>query len=263
MSNNSIQNIVKKVNILIDENKFDEAKEEAEKIINLYNFNKYEMEYELLKRKINESSKIYDIKTSSLKDKYDEFIRMGKLNGYYDDNYIAYQYFMAGAYLTNLPYFYYKAGQAMYSLNEYEKAKELFEHYINSSMGYYKLSKAYYYLTLCKSVYNSKKRRDILEIKKTIDLSLININDGHLIKEYTHSLFGNIKNIINNIGSYSNLNKLVAIRILYLKNYKLLADKYLKKYYNDFIGDKEVKKELKKLELNRILYINKGKNKIK
>lgn len=272
MSYNLIKNIIKKVNSLIIENKFDEAKEEIERIKKSDDFSKYEMEYELLKRKINESNNVYSIETSSLKDELDEFINMGKLNMYYDDEYIAYQYFMAGAYLTDLPNFYYKAAKAMYFYGEYKKAMVLFEKYIE--IGYYKLSKAYYYLLKCNRKSGLKKLVGTHKRKEKLDLALAKIGDYDLIKE--HSPTNNrsedydnfhdynnknidIKDITNNLGLYSDIEKLKTIRLLYQNNYVSLADKYLKKYYKNLSANKDIAREFNKLKLNRKLYINQGK----
>lgn len=267
MNYNSIQNITKSVDILISKNKFDEAREEIKQIRNLDNFSKYQMEYELLKRKINEASMTYAIETSSLKDKYNEFIRMGKLSIYYCDYYMAYQCYMAGAYLTNLPDFHYKAAKAMFFSYEHEKAIILFNKYIET--GYSKLSKSYYYLLKCENGISPDKRKKIFKRKDKLDFALSTIGDYQLIKEYGFRYnegfkdFKNedidIKDITSNFELYSDLEKLKAIRLLYQNNYSLLADKYLKKFYRNHSNDEVVIKQFKQLQLNRTLYVNQEK----
>lgn len=100
MNYNLAENMIKKVNSLIRVNKFDEAKT----LLNEMNGeHEYKLEFKLLAQKLEEKRINYNIKTSGLKGKCDEFISLGNLNFHYDDFYVAYQYYMAGAYLTSLP----------------------------------------------------------------------------------------------------------------------------------------------------------------
>lgn len=261
-------NIIKKVNILISENKFDKAMETLEQIRNLDNFSRYQMEYELLKRKINESSMIYGMRKSESQYKYYKLMRAGKLSRRYDEHIFAYQYFMSAAYLTNLPTTYYKAAKEMFFYHEHDKAAALFNKYIE--IGYFKLSKSYYFLLRCNGLSNEEKR-EVYKIKREVDLALAKIGDYRLIKEYntryayTYKFVDlnntdiDIKDIINNFELYSDSDKLKAIRLLYQNNYVSLADKYLKSFCKNHSNDKCINKGLKQLQLNKTLYINQGK----
>lgn len=262
--------IMKEINRLIDEDNLNEAKILLTSLKSNFEFKKYKKQYSYLMSKYNEKKLVNDIINSESKYVYEQCRSLGKLNMYYDDYYTAYQYFMAGAYLTDLPYFYYKAGQAMFFYGNEKKAANLFLKY--NENGFSKLKRSFSYLSECRSVFNAKQRRaykgkfsQINALKRSIKTA----NNQEVKESIIDNIFEDtnynreeidVNQILADFNSYTNLEKIKAIRILYQNGFREHGDNYYKKYFKILESDKESTKEFKRLSLNRTLYINQGKS---
>lgn len=262
--------IMKEANKLIEEDNLKEAEILLTSLKSNFEFKKYKKQYSYLLSKYNEKKWLNDILNSELKDIYEQCKSLGKLNMYYNDFYTAYQYFMAGAYLTDLPYFYYKAGQAMFLYGNEKEAADLFLKY--NETGFSKLKNSFSYLSQCRSLFNSKERRfykgklwQINALKRDVKIADSQENVGNvkdnIFEETSYDREDiDINEILTNFDSYTNLEKIKAIRILYQNGFRKYADNYYKMYSKLLESDKESTKEFKRLALNRKLYINQGKS---
>lgn len=128
--------------------------ENANKLINILtkrsiknNNSKY------LKRKIEEQEH-YDNMDEEFYNKILLYLNNGRNCLMHEDYYNAYNYFMAGKYLTNDRIFDYYLGKIYYKCRNYKVAKKYFEEY--AKVGYWKLGKCYFYLCFIEKKFNGK-----------------------------------------------------------------------------------------------------------
>ncbi len=251
------EKVILKINKLIEKEMFEESYYNIRK---LKNNTKCDQDiFDLPERKLNDSKKLKDLKERNLYDRMLEFKSHGKLNGYYDDYYIAHQYYTAGFYITGYVDFYYYLGVNYFRMNRQGEAVKMFKKYIKNG-GYNKIAKTYKYLYRCTRIFDKKERYDYFEqyksykkISKFLENEFINTEE-----EYDFAKT-DVQNIINDFDSYSNSKKLRALRYLYQKSFVSIADNLYKQYKNGFKADKTVNKEHSELVKNKTLYINQGK----
>ncbi len=249
---------------LIDEDILDLAEEKLNNIKHFYDYKSKKIQIELLKRYLNEKKEINQLKESNLYEIYEKFRNDGKINDFYDDYYISYQYFTAGYYLTGINKFNFYAARSLFYLGKEKEAKQLLLEY--NKKGYSKLIKSYKLLLKIKC---SSKERKKLKKEYYILKSIIN-PEGNLEKQVEfipQETFSSceedidINTILTQFDNYNNQDKLKYIKYLYQKSYKNIADKLLKKYNNQIISDKKSNQKLLELRKNRTLYINQAKYK--
>lgn len=121
-----------------------------------------------LKRKIEEQE-YYDKMSEDLYNKILLYLNNGKSCLIHEDYYNAYNYFMAGKYLTNDRIFDYYLGKTYYKCKNYKVAKKYFEEY--AKLGYWKLGKCYFYLSFIEKKFHGKynKYREKYEILVNTD----------------------------------------------------------------------------------------------
>ncbi len=229
--------------------RFSESLEKLQEVRGHLNYNSVSYDYRLIKRYINERLRVIDIYTSDSAVKYEEIKRFARLNSYYGDNYIACQYCLYGIYEFDLPEFDYKVGQYYFSIGEQSKATTYFLNYIRKG-GFEYLSQAYYYLSECNSVFNTKKRQKFKIKSYKVKIFITSLTDKTIEDEnelYVEKYNPNeIKDIISDFALISTDKKIDVISFLYENGYIKLAETLYGEFYDDISGDSYSQFERKK-----------------
>lgn len=242
---------------------YSKSLDKLQEVRNHLNYKKVSYDYKLIKRYIKEKLKIIEIYNSDKSMLYDEIKRMGMLNSYYNDNYIACQYYLYGIYEFNTPEFYYKVGKYYFSIGEQRKAVKYFIEYINKG-GFDYLSEVYQYLSKCKAIFNAKQRKKFIEendrirniIKKLSGKNIKNINKSLIVGNYEYD---EIKSVIADFNLYPTNKKIEDIRALYENGYIELAETLYNEFNDIISGDGHYQSERRSLECDRLFYINQQK----
>lgn len=261
----NIENEIHEIKSLISDNKLLEAEVKLGNINNFRNYKGKKLQINLLKNFLNEIKEIQRLKESNLYDIYEEYKRLGKLNYYYGDYYNAYQYFMAGYYLTNANIFKFYMARCLLFMGKTKEAMSLFIEY--NKKGYSKILKSYKFLMTnrcfnCKERYKFKKEYYVLKSVIEDDKKNEENHSNTDVKEsffFKDNITDNINDILDKFDEEKNIDKLKYIKYLYQNNHQKIADKLLKQYEKEFNKDKNISKQVLQLRKNKLLYINQGK----
>ena len=261
----NIENEINQIKSLIIDNKLLEAEVRLENINNFRNYKNKKLQINLLKNFLNEKKEIQRLDKLNLYGVYEEYKRLGKLSCYYGDYYNAYQYFMAGYYLTNANIFKFYMARCLLFMGKTKEAMSLFIEY--NKKGYSKILKSYKFLMTnrcfnCKERYKFKKEyyalKSVIEDDKKMEENHSNTD----VKEsifFKDNITDNINDILDKFDEEENIDKLKYIKYLYQNNHQKIADKLLKQYEKEFNKDKNISKQVLQLRKNKLLYINQGK----
>lgn len=261
--------LLRNINFLIKNYKFDEAMNEIKRIKNKEFYPKFVKSVDLMERKLNENKTKY--KTDGTFDNtYNKFFIGAKYLEYFGEYYESYQCYMAGAYLTNCPLFYYNAAVLLIKFKKYKKACELLEYYLKT--GYQYLDESLMLIIKYKWL-TKKEYKDLIveqniidEIKSLIDIDYLNkMNNKYINSKLPDDYYTKISNkqlddIINEFSTYSALDKILCIKRLFQNSYIDIANNLLKIYKGELTKDESCKNEYMDLINNKQLYINQSKH---
>lgn len=230
-------------------------------------FRTYRFEIEYLNNYLEEQIEFYGNKNELIQ----EYLTNGRDCLYYEEPVDAFNYFYAGAYLTEAPIFYYMMGKTLFNIQDrQDEGVKYLEEYISRNgsskafNAYSKLQDYYCYIDPVKSKKYQKKKDKLMLISsinhKRNDRSAV-LKEIKEVEE-----LGKNKEIDKLYKLFPESTDEIKLRIigeLYKRAYRHQADELYKKNKREIQKhSKNSKRLVNELDKNKTLYINKGKHDI-